>query len=166
MRVRVPADRVSQIRIRGGRVTSLADLEPTGVEETPYFSRVVHWVRDVGFDGGPAQLRGKQPMRSLAMHSRCALTYDLDGQYDRFRATLGFDDSAGELGRVACRVLVDGREQFAQEDFRAVHDPVEVEVNLAGARQMTLVVDFGAGQDVGDRILWSEPRLFRAPEQP
>ncbi len=164
--VRVPFDAVSQIRIRGGKVTSLADLEPTGVEETPYFGRVVHWARDAGFDGGPAQLGGTQPMRSLAMHSRCRLTYDLDGQYDKFRATLGFDDSAGELGRVDCRLLVDGREQFVKDDFRAAGDPLDVEVDLSGARQMTLVVDFGAGQDVGDRILWAEPRLFRATEQP
>lgn len=159
--LRVPAERVAQIRVRGGKVTSLADLEPIGVEETPYFGRVVPWARD----GGPAQLKGKQPIRAIAMHSRCVLTYDLEGQYEKFRATLGFDDSAGSLGQVDCQVLVDGRQQFDQRGFRAADEPVSVEVDLTGARQMALLVDFGGGQDVGDRILWAEPRLFRA-EQP
>jgi hypothetical protein len=35
-------------------------------------------------------------------------------------------------------------------------------VPLAGAKQLALEVDFGPDQDVGDRILWVEPRLFRA----
>ncbi len=158
----VPADQVSQIRVLGGRVTSLADFEPTIVEEVPYFSRVVKWRRDAGFDGQPARLRGRTPGRSICMHSRSVLTYDLDGQFERFKATLGFDDSAGGLGNVACRVLVDGREVFAKADFRSDQDPLDVDIDLQGAGQLSLEVDFGSGEDVGDRIIWAEPRLFRA----
>jgi len=161
-RVTVPADLVKQIRVRGGRVTFLPDLEPIAVEEVPYFGRVISWRRDAGFDGEPPRLRGKKPGRSLAVHSRSVLTYALDGQYDKFKATLGFDDSAGTRGRVDCRVLVDGREEFAQADFRADQDPLSVEVSVKDARQMSLEVDFGQAADVGDRILWADPRLFRA----
>jgi len=162
--VRMPVARVGQIRIRGGKVTSLADLEPVGVEETAYFGRVMHWVRDSGFDG-PAQLRGKQPQRSLSMHSRCALTYDLNGEYGAFKATLGFDDSAGALGSVHCRVLVDGRAVLDKAELQSKDDPLPVDIDLSGARQMTLLVDFGANEDVGDRVLWAEPRLFRAAQK-
>lgn len=161
-RVTVPVAEVGQIRVRGGKVTFLPDLEPIAVEEVPYFSRVISWRPDAGFDGELPRLRGKKPMRSLAMHARCVLTYALDGQYEKFKATLGFDDSAGGRGRVDCRVLVDGREQFVREDFRAIDDPVLVEISVAGAKQMSLEVDFGLAEDVGDRILWAEPRLFRA----
>lgn len=161
-RVSVPADQVGQIRVRGGKVTMLADLDPIAVEQVSYFNRVIPWRRDLGFDGEPPKLRGKRPTRSIAMHSRCVLTYALDGAYEKFKATLGFDDTAGLHGRVDCRVLVDGREAFAQKDFRADQDPLAVEVSTAGARQMSLEVDFGEDQDVGDRILWAEPRLFRA----
>jgi hypothetical protein len=161
-RVTVPADQVGQIRVRGGKLTFLADLEPVAVEQVPYFGRVIPWQRDLGFDGEPPKLRGKRPTRSIAMHSRCVLTYALDGAYEKFKATLGFDDTAGLKGRVDCRVLVDGREQFLQKDLRADQDPLAVEVSTAGGKQMSLEVDFGEDQDVGDRVLWAEPRLFRA----
>ncbi len=161
-RVKLPGSALNQVSIRGGRVTSLADLEPVAVEQVPYFGRVIPWGRDTGFEGAPPRLGDKAPLRSISMHSRCVLTYALDGQYDTFKATLGFDDSAAESGRVACRVLVDGREAFAEADLRADEGPREIEVPLAAARQMTLEVDFGQGEDVGDRILWAEPRLLRA----
>jgi hypothetical protein len=161
-RIQVPAAEVSQIRVRGGKLTFLPDLEPVAVNEVPYFGRVIAWRRDAGFDGEPAKLRGKTPARVLAVHSRCVLTYALEGEYEKFKATLGFDDSAGNLGRVDCHVMVDGREAFVQEDFRADQDPLPVEVSLSGARQMSLEIDFGAAEDVGDRILWVDPRLFRA----
>jgi hypothetical protein len=148
--------------VQGGRVTSLSDLEPVAVEEAPYFGRVIPWRRDAGFDGEPARLRGKLPGRVVAMHSRSVLTYALDGAFEKFKATLGFDDSAAGRGRVDCRVMVDGREALTRKDFRAVDDPVVVEVSLDGAKQLSLEVDFGQAEDTGDRILWAEPRLFRA----
>jgi hypothetical protein len=161
-RIKIPAAEISQIRVLGGRVTSLVDIEPVTVDEVPYFGRVISWRRDAGFDGEPARLRGKTPGRVIAVHSRSALTYALDGAYEKFKATLAFDDSAAGRGRVDCRVLVDGREAFARKDFRSVDDPIAVDLSVAGAKQMSLEVDFGQAEDIGDRILWAEPRLFRA----
>ena len=164
-RLSVPGDTVSEIRIRNGTLVSLSDLEPLSVEETAYFGRVVPWSRDQGFDGAAPAIKGKQPVRSLAMHSRCVLVYALDEQFEKFKATVGFDDSSQNRGRVACRVLADGRELFAHDDLRADQDPLPVEVSVGGAKQLTLEVDFGQDADVGDRVLWAEPRLFRAEKQ-
>lgn len=160
-RVQIPLVDLAEIRVRNGRLTFLADLEPITIEEVAYFGRLVPWRRDQGFDGSPARLKGKQPGRCLAMHSKSALTFALDGQFEKFRATLGFDDSAGNRGRVACRVLADGRELFAESDLRSTGDVRSLDLDVAGARQLTLEVDFGADEDIGDRILWAEPRLYR-----
>jgi hypothetical protein len=161
LRLTVPAAEVAEIRARNGRVTYLSDLEPLAVEEVPYFGRMIHWRRDQGFDGSPAKVKGKQPARWLAMHSHCVLTYALDGQYEKFKATLGFDDSAGTRGRALCRVVVDGREVFLQDDLRSDQDPQAIEIPLSSAKQMSLEVGFGKDADIGDRIIWAEPRLFR-----
>ncbi len=161
-RVKAAAAEVAEIRSRGGRLASLCDMEPVSVEEVPYFGRMIHWRRDQGFDGTPATIKGKRPARYLATHSQCVLTYALDGQFDKFKATLAFDDSAGNRGRALCRVTVDGREVFLQEDFRSDQDPREIELSVAGARQIALEVGFGEDQDIGDRVIWAEPRLFRA----
>jgi len=160
-RVKAAATDLAEIRSRNGRLTSLCDLEPVSVEEVPYFGRVIHWRRDQGFDGTPAAFKGKRPARWLAMHSHSVLTYALDGQYEKFKTTVGFDDSAGNRGRALCRVSVDGRELFLQPDFRSDQDPQEIELSVAGAKQLSLEVGFGEEQDVGDRIIWAEPRLFR-----
>ncbi len=164
-RVQVPVGSLAEIRFRNGKLTSLVDLEPASVEETGYFGRVMHWRRDQGFDDAPAKVKGRQPARCLAMHSRSVLTYALEEPYEKFKVRLGFDDSAADRGRVACRVLVDGREAFAEKDFRSTAEPIDVEVPLAGAKQLTLEVDFGEAEDVGDRIIWADPRLFRAASE-
>jgi hypothetical protein len=164
-RLKMPTSAVSDIRFRNGKLTYLPDLEPTAVEEVGYFGRVIHWQRDQGFDDSPARIKGKQPSRCLAMHSRSLLTFALDEEYEKFKARLGFDDSAGTRGRVSCRVLVDGRQQFAEKDLRADQDPRDVEVDVKGGKQLTLEVDFGEAEDVGDRVIWAEPRLFRRARQ-
>ncbi len=159
--LRLPADTVNQIRIRNGKIVYLPDLEPIEVEELGYFGRIIPWRADQGFDGGVPVMNGKRPGRSLAMHSRCVLTYPLNGQFEKFVSTAGFDDSGQHHGRVACRILGDGRELFANPDLRATQDPLPVEVALDGVQQLTLEVDFGADADIGDRVLWADPRLFR-----
>lgn len=164
-RVKLPADQLSEIRTRNGKLTYLSDLEPISVEETPYFGRLIGWRRDMGFGGQPAKIKGQPVARCLAVHSRSVLTFALDGQYEQFKTKLAFDDSAGTRGRVACRVLVDGREVFARPDFRSTEDAQAIDVPLAGAKQLVLEVDFGQDEDTGDRILWAEPRLFRAATQ-
>lgn len=157
----LPAKTINQIRIRNGKIVYLSDLEPIEVEELGYFGRVISWRVDQGFDGSPPVMNGKKPVRSLAMHSRCLLTYALNGQFDKFVSIVGFDDSGQHRGRVVCRILADGRELFARADLRATQDAVPVEVALDGIQQLTLEVDFGADADIGDRVLWAEPRLFR-----
>lgn len=161
-RVKVPVAQVAEILTRNGKLTYLSDLDPSTVEETPYFDRKISWRRDRGFGGDPARVKGRQIAHCVAMHSRSVLTYELDGQYDRFKCTLAFDDSAGTRGRVACRLLVDGNPVFVQKDFRSTQDALQLDVPLSGARQLTLEVDFGGDEDTGDRILWADPRLFRA----
>ncbi len=161
-RWQVPASAVAEIRVRNGKLVFLGDLDPIAVEEAGYFGRVIHWRRDQGFDDGPAKLKGKTASRSIAMHSRSLLTYALDGQFDKFKATVGFDDSAAGRGRVLCRVSADGRELFLQKDLRADQEPMPLDVSVQGAKQLTLEVDFGEAEDIGDRVIWAEPRLFRS----
>ncbi len=62
---------------------------------------------------------------------------------------------------MACRVLVDDRELLANPDLRSDAEPVTLKLDVSGAKQLTLEIDFGQGQDVGDRVLWAGARVFR-----
>jgi hypothetical protein len=159
----LPAAEVQRVRFRGGEMTYLSDLEPSKVEETPFFGRRASWRKDVNLAGGPLKMDGRTYERGLAVHSRSSLTYDLDGQYSTFEATVGFDESAKGLGRVDCRVFADDKELYANHDLRADAPPVKLALPVAKAQHLRLVVDFGADQDTGDRVIWANGRLFRSP---
>ena len=113
-----PAD-VQGVRLQGGKVTYLSDLTPSKVEETPFFGRKLGWRKDVNLVGEPLKLDGRPYDRGLSVHSRSALTYDLNGRFATFEALVGFDESARGKGRVDCRVYADGKEIYANPDFAA-----------------------------------------------
>jgi hypothetical protein len=157
----LPAADVQGVRFRGGLMTYLSDLEPSRVEESPYFGRRNPWRKDVNLSGGPLKMGGRTYQRGLAVHSRSALTYDLNGRYATFEALLGFDESSKGVGRVDCRVLADDKEVYSKRDLRADAPPVKLVLPVSGAERLKLVVDFGPAQDTGDRVIWADARLFR-----
>jgi hypothetical protein len=160
--LKLPAPEIQDVRFRGGKMTYLSDLSPAKVEETPYFGHRLPWRHDVNLLGEPLKMQGKIYDRGLAVHSRCILTYDLDGRYSSFEALVGFDDAAKGKGRVDCRVFADGKELYANQDLAADGPPVKLSFPIAGAQQLRLSVDFGRGQDTGDRVIWANARLYRA----
>ena len=159
----LPAAEVQGVRFRGGEVAYLSDLSPSRVEETPFFGRKLPWRRDVNLLGEPLRVDGRAYEKGVAVHSRSVLTYDLDRKYGTFEALVGFDDAARGKGRVACKVLADGKELYANPDLRADAPPVTLSLPVAGAERLSLVVDFGQDQDTGDRVIWAGARLVRRP---
>ena len=65
------------------------------------------------------------------------------------------------LGRVDCRVFADGKETLLQPRLESVGPAVPLKLPVAGADQLRLLVDFGRGQDTGDRVIWANARLYR-----
>jgi hypothetical protein len=161
--VKLPAADIQDVRFRGGKMTYLSDLNPSKVEEAPFFGHRLGWRRNLNLLGEPLKMNGRTYERGLAVHSRCILTFDLSGRYSRFETLVGFDEAARALGRVDCRVFADGKELYANRDLRADGPPVNLVLPVAGAEQLRLQVDFGANQDTGDRVIWANARLHRAP---
>lgn len=163
--LKVPTSDVRSVRFRGTRMTYLSDLEPSQVEQVPYFGRLVPWRRDTSLSGGPLRIDGQTFERGIAVHSYCELTYDLNGRFETFEALVGFDDEASDLGRVDCRVFADEEEIFAATDLRADAPATPLRLSVAGAQTLRLVVDYGPGQNTGDRLIWANARLNRDPAE-
>ena len=108
-------------------------------------------------------MNGQTYDHGVAVHSRSILTYDLNGRYTTFEALLGFDDASKGQGRVDVRVFADGKELYANPDLKASDPPAKLSLPVAGAEQLRLQVDFGRGQDTGDRVIWANARLYRKP---
>jgi hypothetical protein len=163
----LPAADIQNVRFRGGQMTYLSDLDPSRVEEIPFFGRRSHWRRDVNLVGEPLKMDGRTYGHGLAVHSRSILTYELDGRYATFEALVGFDDSAKGKGRVECKVLADGKELYANPDLRANAPPAGLALAVAGVGRLQLVVDFGQDEDTGDSVIWANARLYRrSPPRP
>jgi NPCBM/NEW2 domain len=159
--LKIPAAKVASIVFRNGKLVYLSDLEPLSVEEVPYFDRAMPYQRDKNLLGEPLKLKGKEHRKGLAVHSRSVLNYALEGKYVQFKSLVGFDDSVPARGRVVCRVLADGKPIFSEADLRADAKPKSVELDVKGVRQLTLEIDFGEDENICDRVIWADARLYR-----
>jgi len=153
--------RILRIEFRGGRLVYLSDLAPATVKETPFFDLVWNYRRDQSVDGGPLRLGDRTYRKGLGVHSRCELTYALDGGYRRFVADVGIDEEVGEKGNVDVAVLVDGKVGFERKGVTGRDGPLPVAVDVQGASRITLVVDFGRELDICDHANWANARLIR-----
>jgi len=158
--VSIPYGRVTTLDYSLARVTFLSSIDPVSAREEPYFDVVWHYRRDQNLRGGDIALGGKTFARGLSLHSRCRLTYALGGQYKRFRALVGIDDSAGNWGHVVCQVRGDDKILFESE-LRGGDAPRELDLDLAGVKLLTLFVDFVEKLDIGDRVSFADARLIK-----
>jgi hypothetical protein len=159
--MKIALSSVTIVDFTNGRVTSLCDLKPSKVEQTPYFGRVIPYRIDHSLTGGPLILSDGPCARGIAVHSRCVLSYELAGDVDRFKTRLGFQQPEGLHGRVEARVIGDGKVLYENPDARGDQPPIDIDVPIGGVKLLTLEIDFGKDQDVGDRVVWGNPRLIR-----
>lgn len=159
---RLPRSGVNAIECRNGRLVYLSDLAPVGVEQTPYFDRLIPYRTDAALDGGAIRLSDGVHAKGVAVHSRCVLTYELGGEFERFRAKVGFEQPGGRIGRAAIRVVADGRVLLDNPDARGEEPAIDLDADVRGVRRLVLEVDFGQGQDAGGRVDWADARLLRA----
>ena len=97
------------------------------------------------------------------MHSTSRVTYSLPDGAKRFEARVGLDDHLGVRGSVRVRLLIDGKERDLglRGDLTHRVGPLAVSLDLTGAKELTLIVDFGANGDVGDHVNWCDARIVR-----
>ena len=162
--IAVPLDQVVALDIRQGRAAYLSDLKPTSYQYTPFFSEAPYtWVADGSVAGDDLRLGGGTFTKGIGMHSASRITYALDGKYRRFDAMVGLDDRTGQLGNVRIQIMVDGkpRDWGWDKELTARDGPKEVRLNLAGARELTLVIDYGRFRFVQGQVNWADARLVK-----
>ena len=138
-----------------------AGIEPAEVEETPFFDIVWRHRRDASVDGHPLRIGGKTYRKGLGVHTRCRLVYALDGAYRSFITDVGIDDEVGDKGSADVRVLVDGKLKFERKALTGRAAPLRIELDVAGAKRLTLIADFGPQLDIADHVDWANARLIR-----
>ena len=79
-----------------------------------------------------------------------------------FEALVGLDAAAGPRGSVRVQVLADGKPLVTPApELNAADPPRELRLPLpAGAKELTLLVEFGRGGDVQDHVDWADARII------
>lgn len=100
----------------------------------------------------------------IGAHSTSTIIYDLsDKDYQFFSSYVGVDRQMYDsVGSVVFQVYVDGEKQF-DSGLMNSRDPQQyVEVNLAGAKELKLVVTDGGNGDGSDHATWGDTKLHFA----
>ena len=163
-KVELPLASVVAIDIAGGKAVYLSDLKPRKVEQSGFLGVAWPWTPDRSVRG--TALRIKLPAgettadKGLGMHPRTLLTYDLGGKYRRFEASVGLDPGEAIRATATIRVLVDGHEQAVPGlPSLAAGKAIPIRVTLTGAKELTLISDFGSAGGVGSDVNWADARL-------
>ena len=152
--------RLISITPLGGQVVPLSELKPAEFKFTPYFSQRWSWHQNRNVLSGPLRVGGKEFASGLGMHSAAELHYQLEGKYAAFQTEVGIDDSTQGKGDVKVVILVDQRIVFQQAIQGASQQTVVVpRIDLRGARELILKVDFGKNADIQDHLNWCRPVL-------
>jgi hypothetical protein len=150
------------VSVKNGKAVSLTELKPSEVTQVPFFERTIGYRVNESLSGGPILLRDGAHARGISVHAKTVLRYPIGGRFQRFRAKLGFQLPEGELGDAAVRVLGDdGKVLFERPNFRGDGAIESLDLDVTGVSTLTLSVDFGRREDVGDRVVWADPMLIR-----
>ena len=113
------------------------------------------------YRGDAIFVKDRRYERGIGVHSYSKLVYPLDGKtFAAFRTRYAIDGNA-ERADVTVRVKLDDKVVHEQQNVRAGSLSPVVLVDLGGAKQLTLEVDFGANIDSEDRLNWIEPALLK-----
>jgi len=186
IKLRLPLASLQEADYSLGKVTYLSDLQPTRQEWTPRieFPESARLISKYGtprinqsFSGSTLSLKWptivKQATRSspsknvikmyqkgLALRSRTVLQYRLPPQMKRFVAIAGIDPATADQGNVQLKIST-GDQVLWQGEIDGTAPPVEIQFDLNGARQLSILVDYGANLDFGDRLHLVEARVTK-----
>jgi hypothetical protein len=103
---------------------------------------------------------GQQYERGLGVHAKSELVFPLDGKYATFHVVPGPDDSHN--GTIEMNILVDGKAVYASGTInRFNHNPNPLNLSVAGAQTLTLIVTKGGNGPGGDHASWADAYLVR-----
>lgn len=147
----------------GEAAISLTELEP-----------VSHWQgsgalaldRSVGCT--PLQIGDRAFARGIGTHARSEIVYEMNGAVERFEAWVGVDASKANsaVASVVFKVVADGRDVFDSGVMRGSTPAQKVRVNLAGVRELKLLVTDAGDGNKDDYANWADAVLIGAKPAP
>ncbi len=161
-----PLAAVDRLDFSEGKVIHLEDLD-NDYKWTPVFgtadpeSKLAALYRPrAATSDQPLHVAGRSYTKGVALRSRTQASYRVPESFRRFVAVAGLDDSAPRDGHVRLSVA-DERSELLSVPIRAGETPLAIDLEIAGARRLTVLVDFGENLDIGDQLNLCEARITK-----
>jgi hypothetical protein len=176
----IPCSQLAALDFSAGKIVYLSQLEPRDVKYVPFFDTLLYeYRRDRSLDGTPLTLAGKTYARGLALHSRTTLRYRIAGEYTRFQADVGVDDSITHAGKrgaefgadvkpdergtpAIVRLVIsgDGKPLF-DSIVKGTDAPRTLDLDVTNVRDLEILVDFGNEVDISDHLDLAGAKLVK-----
>ena len=157
--VRLPEHSVRSLTIKSDRVEYLSDLKPKVFLHEPVLLNRSTWTADTNFSGGPIRLGETRHAKGIGMISGMELVFEVAG-FNRFAAITGIDVDRRNRGDCEAVVLIDGREVF-REHLRGGDEAKPLNIEIDGAKTLTLKAEPGENFDLSDHVNWAGARLLK-----
>jgi hypothetical protein len=164
-----PMAHLARLDFSQGKILYLDELEPQSVRWTPYYALANELLSRAAYsapvgasqpDGPALLLGGRRYSHGVAICSRTEVTYELPGECRRFRATVGIDDAVRPGGDARLVIRAEDR-LLADLTLTGTLPPQAIDLDVAGAHRLTILVDFGRGGDCGDHVDFGNARIVK-----
>ena len=164
--VTVPLNTMLCIEQNNGPIAWLSSQVPTESVQTPYLAGAATWPAkfDRAVDGSPLSFGGRTYDRGIGVHAYSRLTFALDPQWTAFRTQYAIDwqrDQPRKYADVTVRIKLDDKvvHEAKHVPEGAISNLVQLE--LKGAKTLTLECDYGDAGDTQAHLDWLQPALLR-----
>jgi hypothetical protein len=167
--LRRPWSAVSRLDFSSGKVVYLSDLEVDSFDQKSRidlgnagkaYDEYLGLRRDRGRENSAVRVGGKTYPKSIGLTSRTIATYRLPSGATKFKAVAAIDDAVRESGNVVLTISADGKQLFSAPVIGSAK-PVELDLDVAGARKLTILVDYGEDLDIGDYLTLADARIVK-----
>jgi len=174
--ISIQVSKLLKFTFRYGNFTYLSDIEPSKIEEFPFFGGKgavndysKYWwrfKRDKSVTGRDLFLSDKKGRRNrltkgLGVHSYSKITYKLDDDYVVFKADIGIEAGSGKQASVIFRVYCDDEKKYESPIVRPQTGFLKISVDIKNAKLLHLEVDFADNGDIQDRAIWGRAIIFK-----
>ncbi|MBI3862629.1 MAG: NPCBM/NEW2 domain-containing protein [Planctomycetia bacterium] len=159
----VPQAQLVAIDFSPSKIKYLSDLKPRDVKYVPFWEIFLYeYRRDRSLDGAAIMLKGKNYPRGLAMHSKTTLRFRIAGEYTRFLAIAGIDDSVAQLGHAVQLTITGDGKPLLDAEIKGREAPRPLDLDVTGVRDLEIVCDFGSDiSDIGDHLDLADAKLVK-----
>ncbi len=162
MTIDLPWAQIRRLTVESDLLHYLSDLEPTESSTEAIYAYPRTWKRDLNVRGNPLRLGQDRFEKGVGVGAGTAITFQNDGEYRLFTATIGLDVERGGAGH--CTFVVSaGKEELFRQQIRGRDKPQFIKLDIEDHEEITLSVEPGIlGLDLGDDANWCEACFLQA----